>query len=68
MKAKNLFDFSSSPAPKEWREIPEIKAQYPKECNCEKSLQKIKGLNICIWMISYGGIWKPSSDFFYIKK
>lgn len=68
MKAKNLHHFSSSPAPAEWREIPEIKAQYPKERNCEKSLQKIDKMNICLWMIGYGGVWKPASDFFHVKK
>lgn len=46
----------------------EIKAQYPKHRNVEKSLQKLRGMNICVWMIGYGGVWKPASDFFYVRK
>lgn len=68
MKATNLHHISSEPAPKEWREIPEIKAQYPKVRNCEISLQKLRNLNICYWMIGYGGTWKPASEFFHVKK
>lgn len=68
MKATNLHNISSSPAPKEWRDIPEIKAQYPKQTNVEKSLQRLKGMNVCLWMTSTGGVWKPASDFFHVRK
>lgn len=68
MKAKNLHEITSESAPREWRQIPEINAQYPKHRNVEKSLQKLQGMNICVWMIGYGGVWKPASDFFYVCK
>ena len=68
MYCKNLYHISSSPAPDEWRKIPEIKDKYPKGFGFEKSLQKIDGLNICYWMICKDdGIWKPASDFFHVK-
>jgi hypothetical protein len=67
MKARNLHNITSEPAPRECRELPEIKAQYPTQRNVEKSLQKLVGMNICIWMIGYGGVWKPASDFFHVK-
>lgn len=68
MKVKNLYHINSSPAPKEWKEIPEIKKQYPTQRNVEISLQKLDGLNICYWMIGKGGIWNPASEFFYVRK
>lgn len=68
MKAKNLHHISSSPAPNEWKEIPEIKKQHPTQRNVEISLQKLYGLNICYWMVGRGGIWNPASDFFMYMK
>ena len=68
MKATNLTHFSSSPAPDEWRQIPEIKKVRPKQQNVEISLQKIDKFNICLWMVGYGGVWKPASEFFHVKK
>ena len=67
MKAKNLFTINSSPAPKDWEEIPEIKSQYPTQKNVKKSLYKLDGLNICYWMVCNNGIWNPASDFFYVR-
>jgi hypothetical protein len=68
MKTKNLHHFDSEQAPKEWRDLLEIKAAKPTQRNVEISLQKLDGLNICIWMVSNGGMWKPASDFFHVKK
>jgi hypothetical protein len=69
MKAKNLEEFNSSPAPKEWKEIEEIKMGKPKYIIGEISLQKLDGLNICYWTISkYGGYWDRESDYFYVRK
>lgn len=68
MKVTNLHQISSKPAPAEWRQIPEIKAQYPTQRNVEKSLQKLSGMNICVWMVGWGGVWKPASDFFHVRK
>lgn len=68
MKAKNLNHIETEIAPKEWREIPEIKAQYPTHKYVEKSLQKLKGVNICLWMVGSKGLWMPASDYFYVRK
>jgi hypothetical protein len=60
----------SGPAPKEWREIPEIKAVYPKRKNCEKSLQTwtYKKIKFAQWFISrVGGCWEPEGPVFIIK-
>ena len=68
MKATNLTHFSSSTAPKEWKEIPCVKEARPSVLGVEISLQKIDKMNICLWMVGWGGVWKPASDFFYVKK
>lgn len=68
MKVQNLKNINSEPAPKEWSQIPEIQAQYPRLLNCEISLQKLKGMNICVWMINWTGTWSVASDFFHVKK
>lgn len=68
MKATSLHQFSSGRAPDEWRQIHEIKAQYPKQRNVEVSLQKLDGMNICVWMVGWGGVWEPASDFFHVRK
>lgn len=68
MRAKNLKNLGSSPAPKEWAEIQEIKEQRPKKLGVEISLQKLDGHNICVWMIGWGGQWTKSSDYFFIRK
>ena len=65
MKATNLKDFNSSPAPKAWEEMPNIKAQRPKSLNC--ALQKLSGLNLCVWMVSDGVYWKVASDYFHVR-
>lgn len=68
MKAINLNHIECEPAPKEWCKIPEVKANYPTHKNFEKSLQKLKGLNVCIWMVGTKGVWIPASDYFYVRK
>lgn len=66
MKAKNLHHFGSSPAPEEWEEIQEISDAKPRH-NTELSLQKLNGLNICLWMKRDYVYWEPASDFFHVK-
>lgn len=68
MKATNLNHICSEPAPKEWHNITDIKKAKPSEKKCEISLQKLQGLNVCIWMIRKSVYWVPASDFFYIEK
>ncbi len=69
MKAINLNNIGSEPAPESWSEIPEISAAKPRLRGHYVSLQKLHGLNICIWMISsVGGIWEPVGDFFKVSK
>ena len=67
MKAINISKpDSSSPAPKEWRDIPEIKAQRPKGF-AEDSLNRIPNTNCCVWMANKGGgRWYPESDVFLV--
>ena len=66
MKAKTLSGCGSSPAPKSWTEIPEIAAARPARFGVEISLQKIDGLNICVWMIGWGGEWQVFSEYFRV--
>ena len=68
MKAKNIYHFSSSPAPKEWEEMPEIKKQRPSPIGHEVSLQRLDGTNICMWYIRARVFWKPASDPFIMEK
>jgi hypothetical protein len=68
IKAINLEMMDSSPAPKEWKEIPEIKAAYPKIKKCEISLQKLDGLPICQYHIRTSVFWNPVGDFFYVEE
>lgn len=66
MKAINLKTINTEQAPFEWREINEIKSQYPNQKNVEVSLQKLRKKNICVWMINKNGNWEYASDFFIV--
>ena len=68
MKVKNLAHFGSSPAPKEWEKLPDIAEQRPKSLLAECSLQKLDGLNLCVWMVRSGVYWTPGSDYFHVRK
>ena len=58
---------TTSRAPDEWREIPEIKEQRPSPWGQENSLQRIDGTNVCVWLSNKGdGMWNINSDFFLI--
>lgn len=67
---------SSSPAPKEYMEIPEIKNARPpaagKGAFIETSLQKLDGYPESVvlvrWMGAKDGFWYPASDVFRITK
>lgn len=67
MKAKSLSEMNSESAPDEWKEISEVKAQRPKQLNCEISLQKLCGMNVCVWMTTNGGAWHVASEYFHVK-
>jgi len=67
MKVINLMNSNSSPAPKEWNDLPEVKAQRPLSLGQENSLQRVDGTNICAWFSNQGGAWFPNSDFFLVK-
>lgn len=68
MKVINLMSSNSSPAPKEWKDLPEVKTQRPSPNGQESSLQRIDGTNICAWFSNSGnGLWTPNSDFFIVK-
>ena len=68
MKAKRVFDLSSSLAPTEWKKIPEIAKAHPKKTNVEVQLYKVDKLNICYWMTGWGGVWTLASEYFYVEK
>lgn len=53
MKEINLLKMSSSPAPDEWKDLPEVKEQRPTGAGYDVSLQRldIDGIDICLWEI-----------------
>ena len=65
--AENIYHISSSPAPKEWEEIPEIKKKRPSPIGQEVSLQRLDNTNICIWYTRKFVSWNPASDPFVIE-
>ena len=68
MKAIDLYHIGSSKAPDGWDEIPEVSATKPRIRNTLISLQKLDGMNVCIWMISNGdGVWEPVGSFFKVS-
>lgn len=74
MKAVKVDQCDSSRAPKEWEEIPEIKAARPnarKNGFVEISLQRLdypKSVNLVQWSGAKNGFWYPASDVFRITK
>lgn len=74
MKATPVDEVGSSPAPKAWSYIPEIKAAKPdmkKNQFVEISLQRLdypKSVNLVQWMGAKNGFWWPASEIFSITK
>lgn len=75
MKAIPVDQFSSSPAPKEYYDIPEImfaRAAIGKGAFIETSLQKLDGYPKSVilvqWMGAKNGLWYPASGVFRIMK
>lgn len=69
MKVRNLDKLGSEPAPREWAEFEEIQKQCPLVHNAQKSLQRLSGTNICVWMISVmGGVWINASNYFIVEE
>lgn len=76
MKATPVGSSNSSPAPKEYYDIPEIKKARPpvagKGAFIETSLQKLDGYPKSVvlvqWMGAKNGFWYPASDVFRITK
>jgi hypothetical protein len=72
MKARNIEHCNTSPTPKEWRQIPEIKAACPKVKNREIYLSRLDGLPKSVilvqWHTGYGGAWTPNGPIFRITK
>jgi hypothetical protein len=67
MKAENILKMCSEPAPKEWAELPEVKAARPSPKGwAEISLQVMDGTTIAIWMGAKNGFWYNASDPFLI--
>ena len=66
MKGINLYKTGNSPAPKEWEEIPEVKAQRPGLIGQEVSLQRVDGTNVAHWHIRSSVFWKPYGDPIFI--
>jgi len=76
MRAVPVDQFNSSPAPKEYWNIPEIKKERPpiagKGAFVETSLQKLDGYPKSVilvqWMGAKNGFWYPASGVFRIMK
>lgn len=76
MKAIPVGNCNSSPAPKEYYDIPEIKKARPpasgKGAFIETSLQMLDGYPKSVvlvqWMGAKNGFWYPASDVFRITK
>ena len=68
IKALNIYQISSSPAPKEWQLLPEVAKQKPKSQAMETSLSRLDGTNIVIWYYRTlaSVYWKPYGDLIII--
>jgi hypothetical protein len=76
MKVLLVDQCNSSPAPKEYYELPEIKESRPKVGGktgyVETSLQQLDGFPKSVilvqWMGAKNGLWYPASEVFRIFK
>lgn len=72
MKAVIFDHCNSSPAPKEWWDIPEIKAARPGPLGwAEISLQRLdypKNINLVHWSGAKNGRWYKISETFRVTK
>jgi hypothetical protein len=70
-KAISITNCDSSPAPKEYWDIPEIKKARP-QAAVETSLQQLSGYPNSVvlvqWMGAKNGFWYPASEVFRITK
>ncbi len=66
MKAKNIYQLGSSPAPKAWEGLEGIKEAMPQPIGHEVSLQRLDGTNICIWYTRTQVYWNPASEPFIV--
>jgi hypothetical protein len=64
VKARNIYEISSSPAPKEWQLLPEVIKQRPQKITMEVSLSRLDGTNIAIWYYRTlkDVYWRPYGD------
>lgn len=68
MKAVELDNLSGDKAPDNWILIPEIENEHPPFGSGECMLWKLKGLNVCCWLLNMGdGRWKRRGPFFKVK-
>jgi hypothetical protein len=73
LKVRNLKEIGSSPAPKEWKDITEIKELKPKidiRKHSDMDLFELQGLSvrICVWMVKIGIYWHYASDFILVEE
>ena len=64
MKAVNIYELSSSPAPEEWKKLPEVIKQRPTKVTMEISLSRLDGTNIALWHFRTlkDVYWHPHGD------
>lgn len=64
MNAVNIYELSSSPAPEEWKKLPEVIKQRPRKIIMELSLSRLDGTNICLWYYRTlkDVFWHPHGD------
>lgn len=68
MKVINFANTTSSPAPKEWEELPEIEEWKLDSSHGETSLQIYTGTNVCQWHYRLDVYWHPYGPIFCVEQ